>query len=126
MQKRKETTILASIIVPSYKEVLNIRPLVKQVTAAIEEHQKLPTSTISRENIEIIYVDDNSRDGTEEEVRKLANEGFPVRIIIRTTEKGLSSAVLRGFKEAKGELLVCMDADLQVNFLFCRSFQASA
>ncbi|KAJ3301885.1 dolichol-P-mannose synthesis [Kappamyces sp. JEL0829] len=46
-------------------------------------------------------------------VEALAKRGFPVRIIVRTKERGLSSAVLRGFKEAQGTLLLCMDADLQ-------------
>jgi dolichol-phosphate mannosyltransferase len=32
---------------------------------------------------------------------------------VRTTERGLSSAVLRGFKESKGDILMCMDGDLQ-------------
>lgn len=36
-----------------------------------------------------------------------------VKIIVRTTERGLSSAVLRGFEEAKNDVLLCMDADLQ-------------
>eukprot|EP00294_Goniomonas_avonlea_P016965 CAMPEP_0114566850 /NCGR_PEP_ID=MMETSP0114-20121206/15132_1 /TAXON_ID=31324 /ORGANISM="Goniomonas sp, Strain m" /LENGTH=142 /DNA_ID=CAMNT_0001753329 /DNA_START=60 /DNA_END=485 /DNA_ORIENTATION=+ len=61
---------------------------------------------------ELIVVDDNSRDGSEEAVNELAKT-YNVRIIVRTKERGLSSAVLRGFQEAKGDYLVCMDADLQ-------------
>lgn len=61
---------------------------------------------------EMIIVDDNSRDGSEEKVKELAQQ-YPIRIIVRTTERGLSSAVLRGFQEAKYGVLVCMDADLQ-------------
>jgi dolichol-phosphate mannosyltransferase len=57
-------------------------------------------------------VDDNSRDGSEEAVHNMAKTA-PCRIIVRTQERGLSSAVLRGFKEAKGNILLCMDADLQ-------------
>jgi dolichol-phosphate mannosyltransferase len=59
-------------------------------------------------------VDDNSRDGTVEKVNALASKGYPVRVIVRTQEKGLSSAVLEGFHQAKGNYLLCMDADLQV------------
>jgi len=62
---------------------------------------------------EVIFVDDNSQDGSVEEVKKLQDAKYDVRIIVRTTERGLSSAVLRGFKEASHEVLVCMDADLQ-------------
>ena len=64
--------------------------------------------------MELIVVDDNSRDGSVEEVDVLKEEGYNIRIIVRTTERGLSSAVVRGFKEAKGDAMICMDADLQV------------
>ncbi|ORX96115.1 dolichol phosphate beta-d-mannosyltransferase-like protein [Basidiobolus meristosporus CBS 931.73] len=96
----------ASVVVPTFREVGNIEQLTKRVYAALQENQMENTT-------EIIIVDDNSRDGTEELVNKLASEGYPVRVIVRTTERGLSSAVLRGFNEAQGELLLCMDADLQ-------------
>jgi dolichol-phosphate mannosyltransferase len=62
---------------------------------------------------EVIIVDDNSRDGSVERVAELQKAGYNVRIIVRTTERGLSSAVLRGFEDAKNDVLVCMDADLQ-------------
>nr|WP_206204832.1 glycosyltransferase family 2 protein [Thermococcus sp. MV11] len=61
---------------------------------------------------EIIIVDDDSPDRTWELAERLA-ERFPVRVIHRTNEKGLSSAVLRGFAEAEGDVFVVMDADLQ-------------
>ena len=57
-------------------------------------------------------MDDNSKDGTAEIVAELADTGHPVRLIVRVGERGLSSAVLRGFAEARGNVLVCMDADL--------------
>lgn len=59
-------------------------------------------------------MDDNSRDGSVEEVEALRDEGYNIRIIVRMNERGLSSAVVRGFKEAKGDAMICMDADLQV------------
>ena len=61
-------------------------------------------------------MDDNSRDGSVEEVEALRDEGYNIRIIVRTNERGLSSAVVRGFKEAKGDAMICMDADLQVYY----------
>ena len=42
----------------------------------------------------------------------LRQAGAPVRLIVRRGERGLSSAILRGFREARGDLLLCMDADL--------------
>ena len=47
-------------------------------------------------------------------VDALRREGYNVRIIVRTTERGLSSAVVRGFRESQGDNMLCMDADLQV------------
>jgi dolichol-phosphate mannosyltransferase len=109
MASTADSGILASIIVPAYREAGNIKELVERVFAAIKQSKKF-----NLKNTEMIFVDDNSRDGTEEGVRQLASSGFPVRIIVRTTERGLSSAVIRGFQEARGLLLLCMDADLQV------------
>jgi dolichol-phosphate mannosyltransferase len=43
----------------------------------------------------------------------LQGEGYPVRIVVRKNERGLSSAVLRGMREGAGSRLVCMDGDLQ-------------
>lgn len=62
---------------------------------------------------EMIVVDDNSQDGIEEAVNQLRAEGNHCRIIVRQDERGLSSAVIRGFNESTGQFLVCMDADLQ-------------
>ncbi|KAK9380717.1 glycosyl transferase family 2-domain-containing protein [Kockiozyma suomiensis] len=93
-----------SIIVPAYHEHDNIRPLTKRLFAALES--EAPAS-------ELIFVDDNSKDGSVEEVAALKAEGFNVSIIVRTKERGLSSAVVKGFMEASGKYLVCMDADLQ-------------
>lgn len=99
-----------SIIVPAYREHANIRPLVTRIFGALRRVD----SPIPPEQVEIIIVDDNSRDGSVENVQALQHEGFNVRIIVRTTERGLSSAVVRGFQEALGDNMLCMDADLQV------------
>lgn len=98
------SSIKYSVVVPAYHERDNLRPLVTRVFAALRQ----PKAS------EIVVVDDNSRDGTVEEVQKLREEGYEVVLIVRTDAKGLSSAVLRGFEEARGQDLVVMDADLQV------------
>lgn len=98
--------VVYSIVVPAYKEVDNVQPLIRQVFDALKKKDLY-------ERTEMIIVDDNSRDGTEEKVKEMAQSGYPVQIIVRTTERGLSSAVLRGFREARGRVLCCMDADLQ-------------
>jgi dolichol-phosphate mannosyltransferase len=92
-----------SIVVPTYREAENLRELVERVSAAVR-----PTGR----PFEVIVVDDDSPDETARVMAELADEGHPVRLITRTDERGLSSAVLRGFREAEGDVLVCMDADL--------------
>lgn len=98
-----------SIVIPAFHEQPNLRPLVIKVFAALRE----------RGTTEIIVVDDNSQDGTVEEVERLKREGYRVELVVRTTkgERGLSSAVLRGFERARGRKWLVMDADLQVKQL---------
>jgi dolichol-phosphate mannosyltransferase len=91
-----------SIVVPAYREAENLPILARRVFAALREAD-IPA--------ELIIVDDDSRDGTDAVVRGLADE-CPIRLITRTDERGLSTAVLRGFAEAEHEILLCMDADL--------------
>ncbi len=89
-----------SIVVPTYKEAENIRELVERVERAME----------GLGEFEIVIVDDNSADGTDEVVASLAR-GW-VRLHVRTEERGLSSAVLAGLARARFDTLVVMDADL--------------
>jgi dolichol-phosphate mannosyltransferase len=91
-----------SVVVPAFREAPNLRPLAERVFAATRG---------AGLDAELIIVDDSSGDGSAEIVADLAAL-FPVRIIVRTNERGLSSAVLRGFQEARGPFLVVMDADL--------------
>ena len=94
--------VSVSIVVPTYKEAENLPVLTERLFA-----------TLADANIagELIIVDDDSRDGTIEVVEQLAG-AHPIRLITRTEERGLSSAVLRGFAEARHDILLCMDADL--------------
>ena len=91
-----------SIIVPTFREAENLPVLVPRVAAALR-HADL--------DWELIVVDDNSPDATVEVCAQLARE-FPLRLIVRTEERGLSSAVMAGMRQAHGAILVCMDADL--------------
>ncbi|MHC4442540.1 MAG: polyprenol monophosphomannose synthase [Planctomycetota bacterium] len=94
---------MASIVVPTFREADNLSPLVTSVS-----HVMASVDT----QYEIIVVDDDSQDGSEQIVDNLLKQGHPVRIITRIGQKGLSSAVLCGFQQARGEILICMDADL--------------
>lgn len=99
-----------SVVVPTYNETLNIRPLCERLFASMKKQNPALA-------VELFYVDDESQ-GTKktlEIVKELVKEGYPVRIHSRKKSqgRGLSSAVLLGFNEANYEAILCMDADLQ-------------
>ncbi len=91
-----------SIIVPTYCEAENLPSLTQRIFVALRDQAY---------DFEMIVVDDNSPDNTQEVCRQLATE-YPLRLLVRKTERGLSSAVIAGMNVAKGEILLCMDADL--------------
>lgn len=93
------SSIENTVVIPSYHEAPNIAPLVTWIFAAVDS----PSKT------EVVIVDDNSQDGTVEAVERLRGEGYNVVLVVRTDASGLSSAVLRGFKEARGSKFVVMD-----------------
>ncbi|MCA8984466.1 MAG: glycosyltransferase [Planctomycetaceae bacterium] len=93
---------LVSVIVPTYKEAENLPVLVPQVSRVLAR---------SGMSAEILIVDDNSPDATVAVCDKLRQE-YPVRLLVRTTDRGLSSAVIHGLRHARGSVLLVMDADL--------------
>lgn len=96
-------TPLISIIIPTYKEVDNISTLAIELDNVFKVKNNL--------KYEIIFVDDNSQDGTVDRVRKLAAK-MPVKLVVRKNKRSLSRSVVEGFSHAEGEFLVVMDADL--------------
>src|SRR5207237_5826308 len=60
---------------------------------------------------ELVVVDDGSPDGTAEVANRLSAQ-HPVWVVRRPGKAGLASAVIAGFKEARGDILVVIDADL--------------
>jgi dolichol-phosphate mannosyltransferase len=94
-------SVAVDIIVPAYQEAENIKPLVERIAKVRDQHAL---------DIKVFIVDDNSQDGTEEAVADIAL-GW-VRLIVRKTERGLSSAVLAGMTEGDGAIVLVMDADL--------------
>jgi dolichol-phosphate mannosyltransferase len=91
-----------SLIIPALNEAENLTPLCEGIAAVLGGRR-----------YEILIVDDNSRDRTPEVCAELSGR-YPLRLIVRTVPKdGLSGAVLAGIAEARGDVLVVMDADLQ-------------
>ena len=91
-----------SIVVPCYKERPNVRPMVERIAAALPG-----------EAWEIIFVDDNSPDGTAEEARSIARIDPRVRCIRRIGRRGLSTAVIEGALSSSADFVAVMDGDLQ-------------
>src|SRR5437773_1572050 len=91
---------LVSIIVPTRNEAENIAPLVEQIVSSAAPFH------------EILFVDDDSTDGTRNAVRLLA-ASYPIRLIEQDrAEVGLAAAIMSGARAAQGEILLVMDADL--------------
>jgi glycosyltransferase involved in cell wall biosynthesis len=89
-----------SAVVTVYNEEPNIKPLVEQLTAALEGLE-----------YEIVYVDDGSSDGT---LRELYSINHPqLKVIELRKNYGQSSALMAGIEAAEGEFISTMDGDLQ-------------
>ncbi len=95
------TTDSFTLVIPTFNESANIAPLVDKLS-----------SVLAGRDYEIVFVDDGSSDGTQEQIRAAARN-FPVRLVERRSEKGLASAVVRGFENTHRDTIVVMDADLQ-------------
>mgnify|MGYP001333421072 CR=1 FL=1 len=91
-----------AIIVPTLNERGNIPMVYEQVK-----------STLIHEAWELIFVDDDSSDGTCNTVLEIAAKDSRVRILQRINRKGLSSACIEGMLSSSAPLLGVMDADLQ-------------
>ena len=92
----------ASIVIPALREQASLQQLLPRLFDALQQ---------AGFAAEVIVVDDDSRDGTDELCHQLAQR-HALRLITRTNERGLATAVLRGLDEAQGEVCVVMDADL--------------
>ncbi|MBC7878395.1 MAG: glycosyltransferase family 2 protein [Anaerolineales bacterium] len=88
-----------SVIIPVYNEVESIQVILKRVQA---------TNLVS----EIIVVDDGSKDGTRDVLKKLDGKKS-VRVILHEHNKGKGAAVRTGMVAAKGDVLLIQDADLE-------------
>lgn len=100
-----DTSVRLSLVVPTRNEAVNLRPLVESLEALL-------TPALG-DSYELIIVDDDSADGTWQVALELARAHPRVRVVRRTTERGLATAVIRGWQVARGEILAVMDADLQ-------------
>ena len=91
-----------TVVVPSFNEIDNVEPLIERLHAALDGIEW-----------EVVYVDDDSPDGTAVKVRELAQTDRRVRCIQRIGRRGLSTAVIEGMLASSAPYLAVIDADLQ-------------
>ncbi len=96
--------MLLSVIIPVYNERETLAALVEKVGSV-----DLSLLDIDRE---MVVIDDCSQDGTLTVAQKLANEG-KIRLIRHDKNQGKGAALQTGFREARGDIVVIQDADLE-------------
>ncbi len=102
---REEPRPALSLVIPTYNESANIAELLSRLTVMLDV--MLPG------RYEMIVVDDDSPDRTWEVVSELAPRYPYLRVMRRVGERGLSTAVVRGWQVSRGDALGVIDADLQ-------------
>lgn len=93
-----------SIVVPAYNEAESLPELVSRVRTQLDRLGK---------SSEILIIDDGSNDGTMDVLKELARKDAGLRAISFRRNYGKSAALAVGFEEARGEIIITMDADLQ-------------
>lgn len=93
---------LISVIVPAYNEQGNITPLLDRLIPVLKPH-----------NYEVIFVNDASKDRTEEEIRAAIKENKNIKLITLVRNFHHQMAITAGYKHAQGDAVVTIDADLQ-------------
>jgi dolichol-phosphate mannosyltransferase len=91
-----------SIIVPTFNERGNVAELVQRISRCLAQR-----------SWEVIFVDDDSTDGTADFVREMAAQDARVRCLQRIGRRGLSSACIEGMLASSAPYLAVIDADLQ-------------
>ena len=99
------TDLYFSLILPTFNESDNITEIVRVLSNLLDP--------VLGDQYELIIVDDNSPDQTWKIALDLTEQYPQLKVLNRQTEKGLSTAVIRGWQAAKGEILGVIDADLQ-------------
>lgn len=94
-----------SVVVPTREEADSVGPLVRIIAEVLER--------AGVADHEILVVDDDSRDRTWEVALAATRDFASLRVVRRQAERGLASAVVRGWQLARGDVLAVIDGDLQ-------------
>lgn len=91
-----------AVVVPTLNEAANVERLIEKLSIVL-----------AGRGWEILFVDDNSSDGTSDLVRRIGRTSRHVRIVQRVGRRGLSSAVIEGMLATAAPVIAVMDGDLQ-------------
>ena len=105
MAEQLEASPQITIVLPTYNEAGKIEKLIRRTIDALGNYPG---------GIEVMVVDDDSPDRTWELATKVAETDEQVRVIHRRTERGLTSALNRGIRDARGEWIGWMDCDMSM------------
>jgi len=97
-------SVVISVVVPVYNEEENLPVLIPRLMKVLEG---LGCS------FEMIFVDDGSSDGSQRVLREVASQTPSFRVLRFRENRGLSTALVAGMREARGEKIVTLDSDLQ-------------
>ena len=100
-----------SVIVPAFNEGHHIHANILQVCKALEEF-----------DFEVVVVDDGSSDNTFEESKRVTATGLPVRVVRQSVNRGKGAALFYGFRFAVGEYIAFLDADLEIQPEYVKTF----
>ncbi len=92
---------MISIVIPLFNEELSLQLLYERICS------------VFKEDVELIFIDDGSTDGSLQVLEKISSRDNRVKIISFRRNFGKSAALSAGFKKACGDIIVTMDADLQ-------------
>ncbi|KGG12069.1 MULTISPECIES: glycosyltransferase [Prochlorococcus] len=102
MDKNIIKTNRLSIVLPTFREKENIFLIIEELIDLANSYE-----------LEILIVDDDSKDGTFELVKSISFQDPRIRIIRRVGRSGLASAIKEGLLNAQGDIVALMDADGQ-------------
>jgi undecaprenyl-phosphate 4-deoxy-4-formamido-L-arabinose transferase len=95
---------LVSIVIPVYNEAANLHALWRRL---------IPVIDASNREFEIVFVDDGSSDDSLAMLREFSASDARVRVVELARNFGQHSALLAGFRQCRGDIVVTLDADLQ-------------
>jgi len=102
---KPEASVYCSLIIPTYNERKNLAALIQHLSKLLDH------ATLG--DYELIVVDDDSPDQTWKLEQSLTTQYPKLRVLRRQQERGLSTAVIRGWQIARGRVLGVIDGDLQ-------------